>query len=66
MIFATLSITAAAIDYFADGADITIRTTLVTLALDILVLLALSSRAARAYARRPRPRARPPARRSAA
>ena len=56
MIFATLSITAAGIDYFADGADITIRTTLVTLALDILVLLALSSRAARAYARRPRPR----------
>lgn len=56
MIFATLSITGAALDYFTGGADITIRTTLVTLALDILVLLALSSRAARAYARRPRPR----------
>lgn len=54
MIFATLSITAAALDYFTGGADITIRTTLVTLSLDILVLLALSSRAARAYARRPR------------
>ncbi len=56
MVFATLSITGAAIDYFTGGADITIRTTLVTLALDILVLLALSSRAARAYARRPRAR----------
>jgi hypothetical protein len=55
MIFATLSITIAAIDYFTDGADITVRTTLITLSLDILVLLALSSRAARAYARRPRP-----------
>jgi hypothetical protein len=54
MILATLSITVAAIDYFSGGEDITIRTTLITLALDILVLLALSSRAARAYARRPR------------
>ena len=56
MIFATLSITVSAIDYFGEDAEITLRTTLVTLALDILVLLALSSRAARAYARRPRPR----------
>jgi len=54
MTFTTLSITAAAIDYFAGGEDITIRTTLLTLSLDILVMLALSSRAARAYARRPR------------
>jgi hypothetical protein len=52
MIVATLSITLAAVDYFTGGEDITLRTTLVTLALDILVLLALSSRAARAYARR--------------
>jgi hypothetical protein len=58
MIFATLSITVAAIDYFGGGEDITIRTTLLTLSLDILVLLALSSRAARAYARRPRPNGR--------
>ncbi|WP_139415513.1 hypothetical protein [Agromyces laixinhei] len=57
MIFGTLSITAAAIDYFAGVEEITIRTTLLTLALDILVMLALSSRAARAYARRPRGRA---------
>ncbi len=53
MILATLSIMVSWVDYLA-GQEITIRTTLVTLALDILVLLALSSRAARAYARRPR------------
>jgi hypothetical protein len=58
MIVATLSITLAAVDYFTGGEDITLRTTLATLALDILVLLALSSRAARAYARRPRPKRR--------
>ena len=52
MIFATLSITGSAFDYFGADAEITLRTTLVTLALDILVLLALSSRNARAYARR--------------
>jgi hypothetical protein len=54
MVFATLSITLSAIDYFGADAEITLRTTLITLALDILVLLALSSRNARAYARRPR------------
>ncbi|GAA1518574.1 hypothetical protein GCM10009761_21270 [Agromyces terreus] len=56
MAFASSSITIAAIDYFAGDEEITVRTTLLTLALDILVLLALSSRAARAYARRPRAR----------
>lgn len=50
----TLSITSAAIGYFTLGEEITIRTTLVVLALDILVLLALSSRDSRAWARRPR------------
>jgi len=55
MILATLSIMVSWVDYLA-GQEITLRTTLVTLALDILVLLALSSRAARAYARRPRPK----------
>ena len=54
LIFATLSITTSAVEYFGSGAEITLRTTLLTLALDILVLLALSSRAARSYARRPR------------
>ena len=53
MILATLSIMVSWLDYVA-GREITIRTTLVTLALDILVLLALSSRAARSYAQRPR------------
>ena len=57
MVFATLSITGSAFDYFGADAEITLRTTLITLALDILVLLALSSRNARAYARRPRDRA---------
>ena len=55
MILATLSIMVSWVDYLA-GQEITIRTTLVTLALDILVLLALSSRAARSYAQRPRTR----------
>ena len=59
MVFATLSITGSAFDYFGADAEITLRTTLVTLALDILVLLALSSRNARAYARRPRAKRRP-------
>ncbi|MFF2494122.1 hypothetical protein [Agromyces sp. NPDC058064] len=54
MVFATISITWSAVDYFGGDAEITLRTTLVTLALDILVLLALSSRNARAYARRRR------------
>ncbi|MFB6611392.1 hypothetical protein ACFCVO_13790 [Agromyces sp. NPDC056379] len=52
MVFATLSITGSAFDYFGADAEITLRTTLITLALDILVMLALSSRNARAYARR--------------
>jgi len=56
MIFATLSVSLAAIDYFTGEEEISLRTTLFTLALDILVLLALSSRNASAYARRPRPR----------
>ena len=54
MVFSTLSITSSAFDYFGADAEITLRTTLLTLALDILVLLALSSGNARAYARRPR------------
>ncbi len=49
MLGATASITASAISYFALGEEITVRTTLLTLALDILILLALSSRDARAW-----------------
>jgi hypothetical protein len=56
MFFATISIMTSWIESVTGDAEITVRTTLVTLALDILVLLALSSRNARAYARRPRRR----------
>jgi hypothetical protein len=54
MVFATLSIIGSFVGWWLGGQEITVHTTLVTLALDILVLLALSSRNARAYARRPR------------
>ena len=48
----TMGIIAAAVDVFSGGPQITIKTTLLTLSLDILILLALSSRSARAYSRR--------------
>jgi hypothetical protein len=54
MAFATISIVTAFIDYWNNGVEITLRTTLLSLTLDILILLALSSTAARHYARRPR------------
>lgn len=54
MCWLTISIVISAIEYFAEGEAITIQTTLLTVALDILVLLALSSRDARAWARRRR------------
>lgn len=54
MLVLTLSILGSAVGYFVQGQQITVRTTLFALALDILVLLALSSRDARAWARRPR------------
>lgn len=47
----TFSITMTAIGYFLSGEQITIQTTLLTVALDILVLLALSSREARNWVR---------------
>jgi hypothetical protein len=52
MLFSTLSITAAFIGWWFQGQDIKINGTLVSLALDILILLALSSRSAAAYSRR--------------
>jgi hypothetical protein len=55
MAFATISIVIAFSDYVNNGVQITLRTTLVSLALDILILLALSSSPARLYARTPRP-----------
>ncbi|MEJ3405293.1 LssY C-terminal domain-containing protein [Rathayibacter sp. YIM 133350] len=56
LVVASLGIVLAAVDVAAGGAPITLRTTLVGLSLDILVLLALSSRSARAYSRRDRAR----------
>jgi uncharacterized membrane protein YphA (DoxX/SURF4 family) len=52
MIISVLSISTAFAGWWVQGQDIRFSTTLVTLALDILVLLALSSRSAAAYARR--------------
>ncbi|MFG6475982.1 hypothetical protein ACFXP7_06290 [Microbacterium sp. P06] len=54
MIFSTLSISTAFTGWWVQGQDIRLDTTLITLALDILVLLALSSRGAAAYAHRRR------------
>ncbi|WP_416444312.1 hypothetical protein AB3K78_14255 [Leucobacter sp. HNU] len=54
----TASIITAAVDYFRAGQEITINTSLLTVAIDILVLLALSSREARAWARGSRTRRR--------
>lgn len=51
MAMATLSIVIQLASSLTDGVAITLRTTLPSLALDILILLALSSAAARTYAR---------------
>ena len=56
MIISVLSISTAFTGWWVQGQEIRLSTTLVTLALDILVLLALSSRSAAAYARRRDPR----------
>ncbi|WP_082717047.1 hypothetical protein [Microterricola viridarii] len=52
MLFATVSILVPFAEWWQSGLEITLRTTLLSLALDILILLALSSQSARAYARR--------------
>jgi hypothetical protein len=52
MVFSVVSICTAFAGWWAEGQDIRIQTTYVTLALDILILLALSSRNSAAYARR--------------
>ena len=59
MLFAAATITVAAIDSFTGEIEVTILTTFLTVALDILILLALSSREARAFARLTRGFARP-------
>lgn len=52
MAFAVVSIVSAFVGWWVEGQEITLKTSLVSLAFDILVLLALSSRSAAAYARR--------------
>ncbi|WP_092963831.1 hypothetical protein [Agromyces sp. CF514] len=56
MLFATLSISASFVAWWVGDQELHLDFTLVTLSLDILVMLALSSRAARDYARRPKTR----------
>lgn len=55
MTISTFSISASFVTWWVGDQEITLQTTFLTIALDILVMLALSSRSARAYARRPRP-----------
>jgi hypothetical protein len=52
MTFSAISIAGAFIQWWSEGQEITINGSLLTLGLDILILLALSSRSAAAYARR--------------
>ena len=51
MSFATASISVSFVDYAVNGAAITLRTSLVSVTFDILILLALSARDAREFAR---------------
>ncbi|MET0736493.1 MAG: hypothetical protein ABWY55_12735 [Microbacterium sp.] len=52
MLIATMSIGTSFVAWWAQGQEITIEGTFLSLSLDILILLALSSRSAAAYARR--------------
>ena len=52
MTFSALFITTTFVGWWADGQEIWLRTSILSLAFDILVLLALSSRSAAAHARR--------------
>jgi hypothetical protein len=52
MTFSVISITGAFVQWWSEGQEITINGSLLTIGLDILILLALSSRSAAAYARR--------------
>ncbi|MFJ6533459.1 hypothetical protein [Microbacterium sp. NPDC091662] len=56
MSFASLSIIVVFLDWWNAGIPVTFRTSLASVALDILVLLALSAQSARSYARRNDPR----------
>ncbi|MET0303782.1 MAG: hypothetical protein ABW040_07005 [Microbacteriaceae bacterium] len=52
MIVSTISIATTFVSWWAQGQEITLDSTFVSLSLDILILLAVSSRSAAAYARR--------------
>lgn len=52
MVFSVLSISSSFVGWWAEGQQIRFETTFLTLSLDILILLALSSRSAATYARR--------------
>lgn len=52
MIVSTISIVTSFVSWWAQGQEITLQSTFVSLSLDILILLAFSSRGAAAYARR--------------
>jgi hypothetical protein len=52
MLISVVSIATAFAGWWAEGQEVTLKTSLLSHALDILVLLALSSRSAAAYARR--------------
>lgn len=56
MFVAVISISTSFAAWWADSLEITLFTSLPSIALDVLVLLALSSRSAAAYARRNEPR----------
>ena len=56
MSYSSLLIVVAAIDFFNGGEQVTLRTNILGLPLDILVVLALSSQRSRSWARRPRAR----------
>jgi hypothetical protein len=52
MVISTLSICTSFVGWWVQGQEIRVGTTFLTLSLDILILLALSSRSSAAYARR--------------
>jgi len=52
MVFAVMSISSSFVAWWVDDLEITLTTSLLSTALDTLILLALSSRSAAAYARR--------------
>ncbi|WP_431246226.1 LssY C-terminal domain-containing protein [Leifsonia xyli] len=54
MTYSALIIVVSAVDFFNGGPQVSLRNNLLGLALDILVVLALSSKASRLWARRPR------------